>query len=373
MKHITTKTLQQVEEDLSPSVLHSRMKEHLLEICRPCKRAFRDHQQRKLNQQPRKRVLEPLHKVTFPPGVTEQVQALRQLSPEQRLAWTETPSAERPETQAALVLALLLEARSAPDTAAATNWPEVAAHFLRINPPTGPAAVPLRILARSYQAEGQRRLGQHLGAARAIREAFHLAETHTVQDQATLAELHFIAGKIATTDRQRRTEAEDHLCKAALLYAALADDAHRAHCLAFQAVASHKVNQSSPTGQTGGRSHPPFLAPVDLVVESLGLLSPEEHARCLLPILLDLAHLYCDRKQFHLAEDLRALLGTLAPQATGPVGRARYQWLQARLATAHGVPEKADERYRACSVTVAEPMLDSLGLLLALRDQAPEP
>ena len=190
-----------------------------------------------------------------------------------------------------------------------------------------------------------------------------------MQDQATLAELHFIAGKIATTDRKRRSEAEDHLSKAALLYAALGDDAHRAHCLAFQAVASHRINQTCAVGQSGsGGSYPPVLAPVDIVVESLGLLSPELHARCLLPILLDLAHLYCDRDQFHLAEDLRALIATLAPQATGPVGRARYQWLQARLATAHGIPEKAEERYRACSVTLTEGLVEALPVVLAMRD-----
>ena len=127
MKHITTQILQQADEDLALTVLHHRIKEHLLEICRPCKRAFRDHQQQKLNQQPNKWVLEPLHKVTFPPGVAKQVQALRQLSPDQRLAWTETPSAEPRETRTALLLGVLLEARDAPDAAAATNWSEVAA------------------------------------------------------------------------------------------------------------------------------------------------------------------------------------------------------------------------------------------------------
>lgn len=95
---------------------------------------------------------------------------------------------------------------------------------------------------------------------------------------------------------------------------------------------------------------------MDLVVESLGLLSPEQHARCLLPILLNLAHLYCDRKQFHLAEDLRALLGTLVPQA--------------RLARAHGVPEKAEERYRACSVTLTEGLVEALPVVLAMLDLA---
>jgi hypothetical protein len=366
MKHITTQLLEQVEKDLSPSTLHNRMKEHLRELCRPCKLAFRDHQQRKLSEQPKKWVLEPLHKRTPPRTVAEQIRVLRALPPEHRLNWAETPSPELREEQTALLVALLLEARHAPDTAAATSWPEVAAQFLRANPAPGPEAVPLRILITTYQAEGKRRLGDPLRAARLIHEASQLARAHAVEDQVTLAELHFVAGKIHFADRQRLAQAEDHFSRAALLYAALGDDAQRAHCLAFQAVAMRRLDGF-------GKRHPPFFAPVELLLESIGILSPDRHAQFFLPVLLALAHLYCDDGQFHLAEDLRALLGTLAPQTAGPVVRARHHWLQARLAQAQGETEKATERYRACSVTVTEPLLDTLGLLLALRDQAPEP
>ena len=303
-----------------------------------------------------------LHTRELPPEVTRQLAMLREFSLTQRLTWTETPYPECPEPQespdrqSALVLGLLLEARHAHPPDDVLHWAEVAESFLKAYPLPEAAAVPLRVLALLYTAEGWRRK-RHGKAARAFQEAHELIEAHSVEDPTVQAEMHFLAGKRDLEDRDRWESAREHFRQASRLYEELEDDLYRGHSLCLLACVIHRLDFRRDS-----------LEPTQVLLQALALLHPDHFQELFVASLLELGHHYCDRRQFPFADDLRQALGKMAPQSRGLPARVRYQWLQARLAKARGDRRIASESYRAGSVMVMEPLLDALGLMMTVRD-----